>query len=104
MIKLKLCTPKCQFDVCIITFVQVNLIQKHLSLHQLSHKMTKDCSWNYHKNYKRRTWEEHGQNMHVLSMFCISSFYGNSTNSLLSYCGLIDAKIRAFDKDLLVQH
>ena len=30
------------------------------------------------------------------------SFYGNSMNNLLSYCGLIDAKIRASDKDLPV--
>ena len=27
---------------------------------------------------------------------------GNSMNNLLSYCGLIDAKIRASDKDLPV--
>ena len=27
--------------------VQVNLFQKHLFLHQLTHNMTKDCSWNY---------------------------------------------------------
>ena len=46
-------------------FLQVNLFQKHLFLHQLTHNMTKDCSWNYHENYKRRTWAEH-----VLSMFC----------------------------------
>ena len=42
-----------------------------------------------------RTWAEHGQNM-----FCACSFHGNSMNNLLSYCGLIDAKIRASDKDL----
>ena len=23
----------------------------------------KSCSWNYHENYKCRTWVEHGQNM-----------------------------------------
>ena len=50
--------------------------QKLLFLHQLTHNMTKNCSWNYHENYKRRTWPEH--------------------------CGLIDAKIRASDKDLPV--
>ena len=27
--------------------VQVNLFQKHLFLHQLTHNMTKDCSLNY---------------------------------------------------------
>ena len=31
-----------------------------------------------------------------------SAEHGNSTNNLLSYCGLIDAKIRASDKDLPV--
>ena len=40
---------------------------------------------------------EHGQNM-----FCACNFHGNSMNDLLSYCGLIDAKIRASDKDLPV--
>ena len=45
-------------DVCIcrtvLCSVQVNLFQKHLFLHQLTHNMTKDCSWNYHENYKCR--------------------------------------------------
>ena len=40
---------------------------------------------------------------HVLPMFFACSFHGNSMNNLLSYCGLIDAKIRASDKDLPVQ-
>ena len=35
-------------------------------------------------------------------MFCACSFHGNSMNNLLSYCGLIDAKIRTSDKDLTV--
>ena len=35
-------------------------------------------------------------------MFCACSFHGNSMNNMLSYCGLIDAKIRASDKDLPV--
>jgi hypothetical protein len=38
--------------------------------------MTTDCSWNYHENYKRRT---------------------------LSYCGLVDARISASEKDLPVR-
>ena len=42
-----------------IWYVQVNLCQKLLFLHQLTYKsMTTDCSWNYHEKYKRRTWEE----------------------------------------------
>ena len=36
------------------------------------------------------------------TMFCACSFHGNSMNNLMSYCGLIDAKIRATDKDLSV--
>ena len=30
------------------------------------------------------------------------TFHGNSMNNLFSYCGLIDAKIRASDKDVSV--
>ena len=44
-----------------------------------------------------KTWAEH-----VLPMFCACSFHGNSMNNLLLYCGLMDAKIRASDKDLPV--
>ena len=55
-------------------YFQGMLFQKHLFLHQLAHNMTKDCSWNYHENFKRRTWPEHGQNM-----FCA---WGNSMNNL----------------------
>jgi hypothetical protein len=32
--------------------IQVNVFQKHLLLHQLTHNMKKDCSWNYQENYK----------------------------------------------------
>ena len=51
---------------------------------------------------------EHRQNIgricaaHVLPMFYACSFHGNSMNNLLSYCGLIDAKIKASDKKLPV--
>ena len=83
------------------TPVQVNLFQKHLFLHQLTHNLTKDCSWNFHENYKckygRIVWAEH-----VLPVFCACSFHGNSMNNLLPYCGLIDAKTRASEKDLPV--
>ena len=37
-----------------------------------------------------------------MGLFCTYSFHGNSMSNLLSLCGLIDAKIRASDKDLLV--
>jgi hypothetical protein len=46
----------------------------------------------------KTTSAKHGQNM-----FCACIFHGNFMNNLLSYCGLIDAKIRASDKDLPVQ-
>ena len=36
----------------------------------------------------------------VLPMFCACSFHGNSMNNLLSYCGLVDARISASEKDL----
>ena len=60
--------------------------------------MKKDCSWHYRENYNMgRKWTEND-----LPMFCACIFHGNSMNNLLSYCGLIDAKIRASDKDLPV--
>ena len=53
--------------------LQVNLCQKLLFLHQLTHNMTTDCSW--------------------ITM-----------NNLLSYCGLVDARIIVSEKDLAVSH
>ena len=44
-----------------------------------------------------RTWAEL-----VLPRFFDCIFHGNSMNNLLSYCELIDAKIRASGKDLPV--
>ena len=38
----------------------------------------------------------------VLHMFCACIFHGNSMNNLLSYCGLVDARISASEKDLPV--
>ena len=35
---------------------------------------------------------------HVLPMFYAYTFHGNSMNNLLSYCGLVDARIRASEK------
>ena len=40
-------------SVTLLTKVQVNLFQKHLFLHQLTHNMTKDCS--VHENSKLKT-------------------------------------------------
>mgnify|MGYP001393247225 CR=1 FL=1 len=36
-------------------------------------------------------------------MFCVCSFHGNSTNNLLSYCGLLGARISASERDLPVK-
>ena len=41
--------------------------------------------------------------MTFLPMFCACSFHGNPMNNLLSYCGLVDARINAFEKDLPVR-
>ena len=41
------------------SFIQVNLCQKLLFLHQLTHNMTTDCSL----NYKFNTWKLQSQNM-----------------------------------------
>ena len=61
--------------------------------------MTTDCSWNYHENYNCRTWAEN-----VLPMFCPCSslvvFMVISWTIFFSYCGLVDARISASEKDL----
>ena len=89
----KVCLLQFWFDKYVVwkirmLLVQVNLCQKLLFLYQLTHNMTTDCSWNYHENYKWRTWA--------------CSFHGNYMNNLLSYWGLVDARIIASEKDLSV--
>ena len=71
---------------------------------QYDNRLFMELPVQYMENNKRRTWAEH-----VLAMFCPCSALaifmcctGNSMNNLLSYCGLIDAKIRASGKDLPV--
>ena len=103
-----------------MTKVQINLVQKHLFLHQLTHNMTKDCSLNYklaHESCKLRTLSEHAVYINcsecqnktkpicVHNMFWACSFMcwtRNSVNNLLSYFGLVAARISASDKDLPV--
>ena len=72
-----------------------------------------------HENCKLRTCSDHAQNMtccvfvltfriiYVHNMFSSCSelvvfmyWTGNSMNNISSYCGLVDARIRAYDKDL----
>ena len=38
------------------------------------------------------------------NMLCPCSAYGITMNNFLSYCGLVDARISASEKDLLVRH
>ena len=102
------------------TIVQVNLCQKRSFFHQLTHNMTTDCSW----NDKFSTRKIQVQNMlctkivlnaKTKNKFCTVHVFWEghknwrnlhhckSKNSLSSYFGLVDAKIRASDKDLPVQ-
>ena len=94
-------------------YIQVNLFQKHLFLHQLTHDITKYCSWNYHENYKLRACCVHKlcfcfdiQNnlctQHVLPNHVLTLQFSRTTNNLLSYCGLVYARISASEKDLPV--
>ena len=105
--------------------LQVNLCQKPLFLHQLTHNMTTDCS----VNYQFSTWKLPVQYMKITSsedvvyincsgcqnknkkqfvyttcseLGIFMSWTSDSINNLLSYCGLVDEKIRASDKDLPV--
>ena len=98
--------------------VQVNLFQKHLFLQELTHNMTKYCSFVYqflHENYLLRS--KHVvyincfvfvltfKTIYVHNMFWACSFHvrtGKSMNNILSYCGLVVARISASEKDLPV--
>ena len=76
-----------------LSSVQVNLCQKLLFLHQLTHNMTTDCSLNYKFNIwnsKLRTWREH-----VVYRNC----FWHSEPFFYTTCS---AKRRASDKDLPV--
>ena len=118
------------WNIC--SWIQVNLCQKLLFLHQLTHNMKTDCSLNYHFSTWKfqaqnmgRTWGQHDNNMmctQIVFCFCfdirttcvnnIFSPYselgtfmhwtGNSLDNLLSYCGLVDARISTSKKDLPV--
>ena len=105
------------FLIFIQEAAEVNLFQKHLFLYQLTHNMTKDCSL----NYEFSIWKFQAQNMlfceHKLFFcFCFdiqnnlcTSELGifmywtrNLMNNLLSFCGLVDARISASNKYLPV--
>ena len=81
-------------------FLQVNLCQKLFFLQN----MGKTCC------VQKMFWMSETNNnfctQHVLPRFELGIFMYwtcNSMNNLLSYCGLVDAKIRASDKDLPVK-
>ena len=102
--------PRGHFDLYSIR-LQVNLFQKPSFLHQLTHNMTRDCSLNSPEKYKFRTCcvqklffcfcfeiQNNICTQHVVNLY----FSWNSMNNLLSYCGLIDARMMASEKDLPV--
>ena len=94
--------------------------QKHLFLHQLTQHMTKD----YSLNYEFSTWKMQSQNMLCAQIFvfvltfrtiCVQNkiwhcfelgifmhWNGNSMDNLLSYCGLIDARISTSESDFFL--
>ena len=90
--------------------VQVNLCQKLLFLHQLTHNMTTDCSLSYNFNawkFEAQTWGEHivfwmSKTISCSELGIFMYWTCNSMNNLSSYCGIVDAKIRASDKNLHV--
>ena len=100
--------------------VQGNLCQKHLFSHQLTHNMTKNCSLIYQSS--KYIWKLQAQNMlctQIVFCFCFDTqknlctqhselvifmyWTSNSMNNFLSYCGLVDTRISASEKDLPVK-
>ena len=88
-----------------IKLIQVNIFQKHLILHQLTHIMTKDCSF----NYEFITWKLQACCVHKIFCFVLTlrTTYAHniywtykSMNNLLLYW--VDARIRASNKDVPV--
>ena len=90
--------------------IQVNLCQKLLFFHQLTHNMTTNCSL----NYKFSKWKLQARTFCVHELFWMSKqkticehnmflacnfmyWTRNTMNNLSTYCGLVDEKIRASD-------
>ena len=70
------------YQLCMFPNVQVNLCQKHLFLHQLTHNMTANCSMIYKFNTRKfqkqnmsRTCQEHV--IYTNCFECISKRYEN---------------------------
>ena len=97
--------------------IQVNLCQKLLFLHQLTHNMATDCSLNYefstccvHKLFWMSKKNTHQKTICVHNMFSpcsevagLTYWTRNSMNNLSPYCGLVEARISASEKDLPVR-
>ena len=75
--------------------IQVNLYQKLLFLHQLSHNMTTDCPLNYKFNAWKFLAQNMGRTCCVQKLFL--TFRTISVHNMFSHCS---AKILASDKDL----
>ena len=85
--------------------LQVNLFQKPSFLHQLTKRMTRDCSLNYKKIKVQNMLctkidiQNNICTQHVLNLY----FSCVSMNNLSSYCGLTDARMKASEKYLSVK-
>ena len=81
-------------SVTVVSSVKVNLCQKLLFLHQLTHNMTTDCSLNYKFNtwkFQAQTWGEH-----IVYRNC----FWHSEQICTQYVLPMFFKRRASDKDL----
>ena len=90
-----LCYTMSNFVFKMEMFLQVNLCQKHLFLHQLTHNMTTDFLFLF--------WHSEQFMYTTCSELVVFMYWTrNSMNNILSYYGLVDARISASEKDLPV--
>ena len=93
--------------------VEVNLCQKHLFLHQLTHNITTDCFLNCEFSTRKLQVQYmlctqigffcfcfHIQNNLSTQLVVFMYWTRNLMNNLLSYCGLVDARISASENFL----
>ena len=80
--------------------IRVNLFQKPLFLHQLTHDMTRDCLLNSLKNTSLQhvVYKNFVFVLTFKTIFVNMYFSGNSMNNLSSYCGLTDSRMRVSEK------
>ena len=77
----------------------LNLFQKHLFLHQLTHKYDKRLFIELQVQYMKIASSEHGENMLCTQIVFVLTFTTIYVHNMFSSCS---AKIRASDKDLPV--